>query len=757
MSAIYSYFRFRNALRVSAVGPALFYACGTSAQIVPPSTSTSQPQIGEIVVTAQKRSEKLQDVPIAITAISGDLIRNRRISDIVDLSNQAPGLQISTADSAANPRIFIRGVGVNDFNPATASAVGIYIDGVYVGSPLAQRAGFFDLQQVEVLRGPQGTLYGRNTTGGAINLTTRKPGDTAEGDLSVDYGRFNSVDAQGGVSVPLPKDLLSFRLAGVYQRDDGYTLNRLTGDHGNNTNRWDLRGTFHLTPADGVTDDLVISGGHSRGGSILAYERSLTPQTTAATGSDGLCAPAFYTSGQCTNILGYANTSKNLYQGDYRFEGKDLVNLFGVSNTLNYDLGAVTLVSVTAFQRAYRDDSEETDANPLDVISSRYIAAQDTTSQEFRVQSSGHSRLRYVAGLYYSHDTLSSTSTYDVLPSFQALIPSLPTQLALGIGTISWPFSQASNSYAGFGQLDYDLTDRLSLTGGLRFSADHKSFHYVSELDQGALVVFNFSDSKTFSSVSGRAGIQYKLNPNANFYVSYDRGTKSGGFFSGETTDENDIGPYKDETVNAYQAGVKTEWLDHKLRANLAMFYYDYQNLQVYQTVVRGLITEQLFTNASAARMYGGELELEATPARGLDLTVNTALLSAKYRNFQSEGADYSGNTLPSAPKVSIQASAHYEHGLANGTFVGEIDVAYRSKIYFDTSNAARLSDPNRTFVDARVGWRLPGNKYEIGVWSKNLFDETNISRITSIGSLGFDLIYPGPPRTFGLYVRARY
>jgi iron complex outermembrane receptor protein len=749
----------RNCLRFGIVPTMLIHANAASAQTAALQQTSAPPQIGEIVVTAQKRAEKLQDVPIAVTAISGDDIRNRRIADIVDLSNQAPGVQIKADDSAANPRIFIRGVGVNDFNPTTASAVGIYVNGVYVGSPLAQRAGFFDLQQVEVLRGPQGTLYGRNTTGGAINLTTRKPGDTAEGDLSVEYGRFNSVDVQGGVSVPLSKDLVSFRLAGLYQRDDGYSLNRLTGDRGNNAKRWDLRGTFHITPADNVTDDLVFTGGHSRGSSIFAYERSLLPQTPAATGPDGLCAPAFYTSGQCTNILGYANTSKNLYQGDYRFEGKDKVNLFGVTNTLNVDVGAVTLVSVTGFQRAYRDDLEETDANPLEVIGSRYIADQNTTSQEFRVQSNGHSKLRYVAGVYYAHDTLGSVSNYDVLPGLQALIPDLATQAEIGLGHIYWPFHQTSDSYAAFGQLDYDVTDRLTLTGGLRYSADRKSFHYVSEVIEPPqqLVLFTFDDAKTFRSVSGRAGIQYKLTPTANIYATYDRGTKSGGFFSGETTDINEIGPYKDETVNAYQAGVKTEWFDRRLRANLAVFYYDYQNLQVYQTVTHGLITEQLFTNASAARMYGGELELEATPARGLDLTLNTALLSAKYRDFQSEGANYSGNTLPSAPKVSIQASAHYEHGLADGTFVGEIDASYRSKIYFDTSNAARLSDPGRTFVDGRIGWRLPGGHYEAGIWAKNIFDVTNISDITPIASLGFDQVNPGPPRTFGLYLRARY
>ncbi len=300
------------------------------------------------------------------------------------------------------------------------------------------------------------------------------------------------------------------------------------------------------------------------------------------------------------------------------------------------------------------------------MIGSRYVADQDTTSQELRIQSSGHPQaaLRRRPLLCARHARAASFGLRRAAASCRRPFLRWTTQAEIGLGHIFWPFHQTTNSYAAFGQLDYDLTDRLSITGGLRYSADHKSFHYVSELIEPPqqLVLFTFDDGKTFRSVSGRAGLQYKLTSSANLYVSYDRGTKSGGFFSGETTDINEIGPYKDETVNAYQAGVKTEWFDRKLRANLALFYYDYQNLQVYQTVVHGLVTEQLFTNASAARMYGGELELEATPVRGLDLTVNTALLSAKYRNFQSEGADYSGNTLPSAPKVSIQASAHYEH-----------------------------------------------------------------------------------------------
>jgi iron complex outermembrane receptor protein len=721
----------------------------------PPAAATTPlednvPRVDDIIVTAQKRSENLQDVPVAVSAVTGKALENKRILDLVDLSNATPGLQIKSDDNGANPRIFIRGVGVNDFNPATASAVGIYADGVYVGSPLAQRFAFFDLQQAEVLRGPQGTLYGRNTTGGAVNVTSRKPGNEIEADFLAEYGRFNSVNLQGGVSLPLAKDLLSVRVAGIYQRDDGYSINRLTGNRGNNADRWAVRGSVHFTPSSAITDDLAVTVGKSRGGSIWAYNRALFPASADVAGPDGLCAPAYYGTANCTNVLGYANASKNLYEGDYSFEGKDRVNLFTVANTLTVNLGSADIVAVTGYQHAKRNDQEETDANPFPVITASYIARQNTFSQELRLQSSGKPALRYVFGLYYAHDYLTNNSAYDVL----AILPADP---ASGIGRFVWPLAQKTDSYAAFGQLDYDLTSRLTATVGLRYSADHKDFHYFSGETNTGTPFFTFDGSKTFDSVSGKFGLQYRFTPDVNAYASYSRGTKSGGFFSGQTGNIADIGPYKDETVNAYEAGLKTELLHHTLRANLAAFYYDYQNLQVYTTVIDGFITRQLFTNASAARMYGGELELEATPARGLTISMNAAYLNATYRNFVSAGADYSGNTLPSAPKISVQTAIDYTQPVSFGAIVANVSASYRSKVFFDTANTARLSDQARVYVDGRLGVQLVRNKLEIGVWGKNIFGETNISDITPIASLGFDVVSVGPPRTYGLYLRAHY
>lgn len=741
-----------------------FAGVGLAALLAAGAAHAQTTEIEEVVVTAQKRAENLQDVPIAITAMTGETLRNQRVGNLLGLSGLSPGLQIKTDDNAANPRIFIRGVGVNDFNPSTASAVGIYVDGVYVASPLAQLAAFYDLQQVEVLRGPQGTLYGRNTTGGAVNVITAKPTDTFHANASLDYGRFNAVNFEGGVGGPIAGDTLTFRLSGLYNKDDGYTLNRLTGNTGNDANRWGLRGALRYKPTDKLTADLTLSVNQNRGGSILAYNRPLV----AADASSGtfdpslgyyLCNPGKYTSGACTNVLGYANTSGNLYEGDYQFEGKDILKLFGAASTITYDFGPVSLVSVTAYQRAARNDWEETDANPIPIITARYIARQETTSEELRLQSNGKTRARWVAGLYFANDYLNNNSTYDVLAALRTPTPANPTGAdpASSIALFGWPLHQTTKSYAAFGQVDYDLTDKLTLNVGLRYSVDDKAFHYVSEAERGLIPIFTFDASKTFRSLSGRLGVQYALTDDVNLYANYNRGYKSGGFFSGQTTEPADLGPYNDEKVDAYEVGAKTELFDRRLRANLSAFYYDYKDLQVYTVIQRGALSVQYFTNASAARIYGADAELTASPIEGLDLSLGASLLSAEYKDFVSVGNDYSGNTLPSAPKLSLNGMARYEHPLPVGDLVGQVDFTHRSKVYFDTANTSRLSDPSRTYVNAQLGWRLADGAYELGIWGKNIFDETNIVDITPIPGLGFDVLSVGAPRTYGLYLRARY
>jgi iron complex outermembrane recepter protein len=738
------------------------------------------PEREVVIVTAQKRSEDIQNVPVAVTALGGEALKDQHVASVLDLNALAPSLQVKTDDNAANPKIFIRGIGLNDFNPNTASAVGIYSDGVYIGSPLAQMGQFLDLDRVEVLRGPQGTLYGRNTTGGAINLISRRPTNDWEGDASLEYGSYNGVTAEGAVGGPIVDGELAFRAAGSYSRNDGYTLNRLTGNRGNDTDRGSARFSLAWTPSDTFDALFQVRYGRSNGGSIWAYNRPLLPQTVDATGPDGFCLPSYYRSGECTDLAGYANTSDNLYQGDYHLEGKDKVETYGASAILTWDLGAMSLVSVSGYDHADRDDVEDTDAGPTDILTARYQAKQWAASEELRLQSNGDQKLNWVAGLYLAHDDLKSSSYYDVFRVANSGDPN--TDLPSGIGVFSWPFTQKTDSYAAFGQVDYKFTDRLSGTIGLRYSSDDKSFVYDSLyssdvggpsfnipavdgngdpiLDGNGDPVYVSADaSKTFSSTSGRLGLQYKLTDDANLYVSYNRGYKSGGFFGGQTTDLSSLQPYGDEVVDAYEVGAKSQLFGRLLTANVAAFYYDYQDLQVYTLIVdpNTNLTVQNFTNASNAKVQGLELELSSSPIDGLDLSLATSFLEATYRDFNTQGTDYSGNHLPNAPRATITAAARYEWAMFGGTASTQANVSYRSKVYYDTTNTERLTDDSRTFVDLRAGWKPAHGGMEFGIWGRNVFGETNIGDIIPIEGLGFDLFSMGPRPTAGVYARYSY
>ncbi|MFT3725666.1 MAG: TonB-dependent receptor [Hyphomonadaceae bacterium] len=265
--------------------------------------------------------------------------------------------------------------------------------------------------------------------------------------------------------------------------------------------------------------------------------------------------------------------------------------------------------------------------------------------------------------------------------------------------------------------------------------------------------------SKSFSSVSGKLGLQYQLTDDVNIYGSYNRGYKSGGFFGGQTTSLPSLAPYEDEVVNAYEVGLKSQLMDGMLTANFAAFYYDYQDLQVYTLVVdpNTNLTVQNFTNASNAEVKGLEAELMASPIDGLDLSLGASFLDATYQDFQSQGDDYSGNTLPNAPEVSLNGSARYEWEFFGGSAEAQADVSYRSKVYYDTRNVERLSDGDRTFVNLRFGWKPADGGMEFGVYGRNVFGETNITDIIPIEGLGFDLFSMGPRQTAGVYARFNY
>lgn len=732
-----------------------------SAQTAAPADSDTA--IAEIVVTAQKRAENLQDVPVSVTALTADTLAARGVGNVMGLNNMAPGLRISANDAAANPKIFIRGVGLSDFNPNASSGVGVYVDGVYIGSPLAQMAGFFDLAQVEVLRGPQGTLYGRNTNGGAINVTTKRPSQAFTVDTALEYGSFNAITAEAAMGGPIVADKLAFRVAGEVVKDDGYTFNRVTGNDVNAAHHWAGRLSLLYTPTDDFEMLTQASRYVNRGDAIAPQHRALFPATAGATGPNGLCAPNAYASGECTDLLGYADTDDNDRAIDANLEGKDKVDLFGASNQATWDFGGVSLVSVTAWQWAHRNAVENTDGGPLQMLEINYRSRQQQFTQELRLQSNDSAAaLNWVVGAYFMDETVKDNTRQDTLREIRPLFatPDNPEGLspADSVAVFGWPYTQKTKGYAVFGQADYRFTDKLTGTVGLRWSADDKHMNYQSQIEDGLIVLLTSDQSKTFSALSGRLGLRYEVTPDASVYATYNRGYKSGGFFGGLATTPEEVEPYDNETLDAFELGAKTEFFDRRLRLNVSGFYYDYKNQQVFAQALRNGLSVLVLDNAANSEVYGGEAELTARPIQPLTLTAGVSLLHAKYGEYFSEGQDFSGNWLPQSPKVTFNAAATYVAALpSGGAVVANVDANYASRVYFDNSNADRLSQDAVWLAGAQLSWRSPDQAVEAGVFARNLFDKSYVVSISNIDSLGEDLLSMNRPRSLGAFLRYHY
>lgn len=725
-----------------------------------PQEDASARRLESIVVTAQKRAEDVQDVPIAITALSSSTLEKQRVTDVTSLDNLVPGLRIAAADAAANPKIFIRGAGLNDFNPTSSSGVGLYADGVYIGSPLAQFSTFYDLDRVEVLRGPQGTLYGRNTTGGAINVISKRPTFSPEGYASIEAGNFGSVELNAAYGGPIVGDKLAFRVAGQYAEDDGFSTNAVTGNKVNNAERYAVRGSLLYTPDDLTDILLTVNTFSNRGGAVQPKSRQLFPVDPSAVGPDGVCAPAFFRSGLCTDALGFADTNADPYTITADVEGKDKVDLWSAALTIDREIGDLTLTSITAYQDVERSAHENTDSSPLQMLEAFYNNTQEQFSQELRLASDGE-RLKWVVGGYYMKDTTTSDSAYDILRILRPLFitPENPTGVSPENSVIylGYPYTQKTDSYAVFGQADYELAPGLILTAGLRWSADEKSMDY-STLAEGVLPVFSYRADKTFSDWSGKIGLKYDLTDTTNIYASYSRGYKSGGFFGGNADSPEQIAPYENETVNAYEIGSKSDLWDNRLRMNLSGFYYDYQDIQAYSTVERNGLTVQVLDNAAGAEMYGAEAEFTVMPIENLDLSLGLAWLHAKYGDYNSLGDDYSGNQMPQAPEYSLTSRAAYAIHTKTGVVITpSVDVSYRSKVYFDSTMRERLSDPELWLVGAELSVMSPDGSIEAGLWGRNLTDEAYLTSANPIDSLGVDLLTYSRPRSAGLFLRYRY
>lgn len=729
---------------------------------------------GEIVVTATKRSANLQDVPLSITAIGGEQIAQRQLRDGIALARQTPNLAAESAMGAAMPRYRLRGIGTNDFTPTATSAVGIYEDEVFISAGSAQSEPLYDLDRVEVLRGPQGSLWGKNTTAGAIHYVTAKPSDTLTGQGRIVYGSDNTFELEGGAGGPIT-DKLSYRIAGVHKSRDGQYHNDYTSKDAGGYDIWDLRAqlAYQFTPDASLL--VKVHGGASEQHQPLRHVGLLA----GGADSDGY-------------VQRDGETALSNNGSDYTRARR-----FGTDARLNIDLGGATLTDIAAYEKSssliYSDD----DANPISKYHERYGGASETFTNELRLASPDGDRFGWIVGAYYLHD---KTNSFGQL--------GLYSPINFGVDGAAYDFDTKTDNVAGFASVSYKVTPALTLTAGGRYTWEKKSiagiaYDYETQADNvfDASVPKNiYIDTANGIYLDGAGGMldpvpssrswkkftwdlsaDYKATDDILLFGRVARGFRSGAYNT-YIASPGDLGVYDPETLTSYEAGIKTNWLDRRLTLNVTGFHYDIDNMQVTVLQTVGTRTQ----NAASARVDGFEIEAEARPFAGLRLNAGYGYQNSKYKNFTNasvpypinQGAplDLSGQRLERAPRNTLNLGASYEVAVGSGTLSFNTDWRYTSRYRFhvwsDATNidpapflddAATLKLVRDTFSqdalwlgDARVAYRTAGG-IEIAGWVKNL---TNEEYRTNTFGMFFNRsmsVYPGERRTYGLSAAVRF
>jgi iron complex outermembrane receptor protein len=756
----------------AALGAMLLAAPALAQNANPSQTAASDEratQIEEITVTAQKRSQNIQDIPITVNAIDGAALKELGIKSSDEISEYISNLQIGLPSGNGNqPIITIRGVGLNDFNTNNAGPNGVYVDEVYMSSPASQTFQTFDLDRVEVLKGPQGTLYGRNTTGGAVNYIAAKPTSTPFASLHASYGSFDTYEADGVISGPITEGL-DGRLAFVRNGSDGFMHNLQDGRRTNGANDLAYRGLLEAKPRDDLTLLFNLHGGWVH---TLPTEYHQVG-TLDATGAQ--CPNAEILAGNCADLFGYQGP-KNLYQGNYNRDQDLDINTYGASLRVDYVLSSATLTSLSAFESSRKFHPEDSDAEPLQLLEIDYGVKSQTYTQEFRVAGGGE-KYHWLGGVYYLHEDLKQDQTSYALLGLDTIFgPGAGNGTAL-IGTDH--SNQHTDAYAMFGQADYEVLEGTRLTLGGRYTYEDKTFDTIGLLSVETNAAFppgtplyDASERLHNGAASWRAALDHRVAEQVLTYASVSTGFKSGGF-NGGFLDINpanalrQLQPIRPEKVTAYEVGFKSDLFDKRLRLNGAAFYYDYRDMQVYNLVpaaTPGGLPVSVLDNAPKTSIKGIEFEAEAKPFRDLSTRLNIGLLDAKMEHFISgigtpNVEDFTGHRLPLSPKFTAEAIVEYAIHMPNGALLkAQTSGSYRSQQFFDVRNDPLLTQDGYWLLNARLAYVADGGRWELAAFGRNLTGTEYLNYAVNLSS-PFGLLEEvvGAPRSGGVEATIRF
>jgi iron complex outermembrane receptor protein len=675
--------------------------------------------ISDIVVTATKMGEtSLQSTPIAVSAVSGEELAARGIRDVQDLKAYVPSLQVS--DLSGYTQLYVRGIGSNSVFIGSDPSTTMHLDGVYLARPLAYLNDFLDVERIEVLRGPQGTLYGRNSVGGTINIVSRRPSDEFTAEVRGEYGNYDRYALKAYVSGPLGGGGVAASLAADLSGHDAFRENVSTGNDMENLKSRGVRGQLLVPLGEGAR--VTLRADYSR-------------QSGAFGGNPKLIGPV------------------GVPLDDSILDDPDKVSLDGVSQTVlkNHGVSAdveieiadgIDLRSLSAY-RGFRG-SIDADADSSSIPLFRNLVApirQSQFSQEFNLVGKGDS-FDWVLGAYYFQERNREPLTLTLYP--------------FGASHVQRPLLRA-DSLAFFGQGEFHISGQLSVVVGLRYTTERKRYEledrFTASTDPDPDAVeaafpisgvpgipdpFVVNTRRRDHALTPKFGINFKPSDNVLIYVSATRGFKSGGYDYGANNAADASAGYGPEKLWSYEAGLKSDWLDRRLRANLTAFYYDYTDLQVQSFVQNGASFGARTQNAATARVKGIEAEFVARPAGGLTLHANLAYLDARYREYLNAfvptfgSFDASGMRLNNAPKWSATLGGSYEFDLGgSGRINAGADLHLQSRVFFTAANDGvngvsgyPEQQDGYSLLNARIGWTSADDRWGVSLIGSNLADK---------------------------------
>lgn len=681
----------------------------------------------EIVVTAQRREQGVQDVPIAITALTGTFLSDRQIYDTESLSQYTPSLHIF-AEQTGSEFYTVRGIGRSNEDLASDSGVAVFIDDVYIARQGAANLALFDIERVEVLRGPQGTLWGKNATGGAINIITRKPGDELSGYVGVDLAEHSTLNIRGGVSAPLIDNKLYGRLAFSSRERDGLYDNLVTGEEGNNIDTQAFRGSLRYLPSDKTTVYFAADWEKVKQDGVLKSVIVDVPGTPYV-------------------LKDFFRATFPTQESDVRSSragthGNQGVEQYGFNLTIQHAFDKMDLILVSGLRFEDSFNLEDNDRAPERSAEVSSEQESRTFSQELRLTSNTDSSLSWTAGLYYFHDDgdRDQIRYSDFFGPGGLVGPGSPE---IQDSTTTFQQHLETDAFAVFGELTYYFTERASVTLGGRYSYEKKEF------DINAFAVanpgstsnyslfqpagdYNTSDSESWEDFTPKVVLSYELIDDVKSYFSFTQGFKSGGY-NGSPDTAADVIPFDPEQVTQYELGLKGRFFDDKLSVNIAGFFIDFEDLQLqgFDPVTGSPITN----NAAQAEILGGEIEFDVLLGDNLLVNFGASYLDHEFKEYAIEVFDptimggppfrlvnKAGDRLGVIPKYNVHMGATYTWPLSSGasfSLSGDFVAVDKTITVFNTL----WSDSYEVF-NLRATWKAASGNWDVSLWAKNLTDE---------------------------------